>query len=128
MRTKKELNKIIKTINSPTKEDLEIIKRGKILHKALKIAEKNGYKAHLGYLPIFISRQSKILSRQALESLMERIWQRYANDIIFSHAFAKAFFNEKWAWCLQEMVIIDKPLLYIERYLKNKGVDKNANI
>ena len=55
-----------------------------------------------------------------------------SHRIIFSHEFAKAFFGEgfrhrekgrifnewEWEWQLQQMVISEDPIMYLEQFLK----------
>jgi hypothetical protein len=61
------------------------------------IAEKNGYKGHLGLLPMFIKRDpsnKKKLSKKQFSELVSRVWLSKKNDIIFSHDFMKSLFGE----------------------------------
>lgn len=52
------------------------------------------------------------------------------NDIIFSHDFAKAFWGEgeeyaplpEWMYQLQQMVIHDDPIRYLEQFLDREEV------
>lgn len=99
-----------------------------ILYKAIMKAEKNGYKGHLQYLPIHLSKK---LSKTKFKKLLSRIWLIHMNDIIFSHDFAKAFFGDKefrydkhteeklvaWQFRLQEMVLEKNRVKYLERFL-----------
>lgn len=64
-------------------------------------------------------------------NLKEVNWYRIGHNeimaIIFSHDFAKAFWSEermenlphfdKWAWHLQQMVLEEHPLKYLEDFL-----------
>lgn len=64
----------------------------------LKKAEKNGYKDHLRYCPLFLKRHpetKKKFTEKELWDLMARVWLREIEKIIFSHSFAKAYFGEK---------------------------------
>lgn len=83
-----------------------------ILQKAIEKAVKNGYDP----------------DRQIINILIE---QELSAAFIFNHNFAKAFFGEQnmyvceccpnrpcWEIALQEMVISEDPILYLEQYLK----------
>ncbi len=70
----------------------------KILQKAILIAEKNGYKGHLGYLPMFLKRcpeKKEKFTKQEFMDLVSELWLRHKNDIIFDHSFAKAFWGNE---------------------------------
>jgi hypothetical protein len=56
-----------------------------ILYKAIKKAEKNGYKEHLGMLPL-----KKVKDP---EEFAKKIFFARRFEIIFSHDFAKTFFT-----------------------------------
>lgn len=67
----------------------------------IKYAEKNGYKEHVGYFPIFLSPPAdpnKPNYKEFLEKLARRIIWQYRYEIIFSHDFAKTFFGEVDEW------------------------------
>lgn len=109
----------------------------KILQKAIEKAEKNGYrgfslvdKEAIVYIPHAQLWQYKKSPYNVYVSLY---------TIIFSHYFAKAFFGEgftcqvhdhprlptnnncdhipAWQYHLQQMVILEDPILYLERFI-----------
>ncbi len=91
-----------------------------IIQKAILKAEKNGYKGHLDYCPLFLKRKpdlKKKLTKKELMDLVSELWLRHINEIIFSHDFAKAYFLDKWQQMLQNMVIKKNPLKFLEKYL-----------
>lgn len=94
-----------------------------ILYKAIKKAEKNGYRGHMCYLPMFLKRdpsKKKKLSKRTFMQLMSRIWFMNKETIIFSHEFAKAFFpkdSDYYHYHLQMMVIKKNPIEYLEKFL-----------
>lgn len=88
------------------------------------LAEKNGYKDHLEWLPVLP------LTKSSADDLLSKLlWQR-RYEIIFSHNFAKAIFNESvvidtedgektavfWHFHLRYMVVEEDPLQYLEDY------------
>ena len=94
------------------------MKNKQILQKATDRAFENGwgepYKMDWG------SEEAKNLW---LESILEHYY-----EVIFSHDFAKAFWGEElngwppmnWESHLQQMVLEEEPLKYIERFLTKK--------
>lgn len=87
-----------------------------ILRKAIGKAEKKGYE-----VPPEISCEYKV-DGASVE------WVK--SDIIFSHSFAKAFWNKQgvhtasfpsWKFHLQQMVLEEEPLRYLEGFLSEKG-------
>jgi hypothetical protein len=74
------------------------MKDEEILYKAIMKAEKNGYRDHLNYLPLHMSfvntKAKKQFTKKKFKSLITRIWYSHAEEIIFSHNFAKAFFGD----------------------------------
>jgi len=93
-----------------------------ILFKAIEQAEKNGYKEHLNYLPLFIRPIKN------LDLLAKRIFWTRKNDIIYSHNFAKAYFGDSdsiyrydaWIKHLEEMSKEKDDIKYLEKFLKTK--------
>jgi hypothetical protein len=106
-----------------------------ILQKVIIKAEKNGYKGHMQYLPMFLKRdpsKKKKLSKKDFMKFMSRIWFIHKNDIIYSHEFAKAFFGEKkhmeccgslgnnlkeYQYYLMWLVKIPHPIIELEKFL-----------
>jgi len=90
-----------------------------ILYKAIRKAEKNGYSEHLIYLPILTNDVYNV------DTLAMNIFFAHKHEIVFSHAFAKAFFGEQdiiycsgaWARRLEDMSQEDNEIKYIERFL-----------
>jgi len=96
-----------------------------ILQKAIEKACKNGYgdgkcNSTIEWITEKDEQWGTIFTASSLESL------------IYSHAFAKAFFGEEicdevitgqeeggylWQYHLQQMVISDDPIRYLEQYL-----------
>ena len=95
----------------------------RILYKAIMKAEKNGYKGHLEYLPMFLKRdpsKKKGLSKTAFRDLISRLWLVHTYDIVFSHDFAKAFFvddGDYYHYYLQQMVLKRNPIKYLEKFI-----------
>ncbi len=106
-----------------------------IIQKAILKAEKNGYKGHLEYCPLFLKRKpemKKKLTKQEFMDLVSELWLKHLNEIIFSHKFAKTYWSEKdytdgkivicnlkaWQYHLQAMVLEEKPLKYLKEFLK----------
>jgi len=83
----------------PQKRDKNELKNASILAKVIKIAEKNGFKEHLSFLPLFLSykngKNNRKFNKKQFLALIERIWERNKEKIIFSHAFALAFWGSK---------------------------------
>jgi len=99
---------------------MENNKRDKdIFYRAILQAEKNGYKEHLNFLPVFISKTAR------LEDLAKAIFIKHKNEIIYSHTFAKAFFGEEdqvysrnaWVNHLKEMSRTPNEIDYLESFL-----------
>lgn len=90
-----------------------------ILYNSILKAEKNGYTEHLVHLPI--------LTRDTYnaDELAKSIFFAHKREIIFSHAFAKAFFGNDdvvysvnaWARRLEEMSKEDNEIKFLERFL-----------
>lgn len=55
----------------------------------IKKAEANGYKDHLGMLPVLP------MCKTSADILMSKIFWQRRYEIIFSHSFAKAFWGEQ---------------------------------
>ena len=93
-----------------------------ILYEAILVAEKNGYKGYLNYLPLFV----KLIKNP--NYLCKRIFYMHRNNIMFSQDFAKAFFGNEdslyqkkaWVYHLQQMSYEDKPIIYLAKMLKYK--------
>lgn len=98
--------------------------QSEILQKAIEKAVKNGLDKHL--LP----------SDYEVECLANRCWLDAGDElidmktIIFSHSFAKAFWKgviimggsvphgiESWRYHLQQMVLEEDPISYLEKFL-----------
>ena|SRR5260370_34652041 len=102
-----------------------------ILQKAIEKALSNNWDAMVPLIPTYaleLANPDKVT--QAIRS------KRSINDIIFDHSFAKAFWGEKnyvngirtntgaiagevkmWQYHLKQMVIEEKPLSYLSKYL-----------
>ena len=86
-----------------------------ILKKAIKQAENNGYNFPFSWEALNLS-----------DTLLGEY--RWYPSIIFSHSFAKAFWKKDviikgtgtiydWCYYLQQMVLEEEPLKYLERFL-----------
>lgn len=81
-----------------------------ILQQCFKEAQKNGWKYEV----------DKIHWGQLLE-------KKNYYSIIFSHSFAKSFFQDKephwtenvWEYHIKEMVLIEDPLAYLQQFLND---------
>lgn len=102
-----------------------------ILKKAIEKAEKNGWGSRWFGRP---------LSKCNLEFSVSSDWATILDmdnftdcrfsikNVIFSHDFAKAFWGEElegwpptdWETHLQQMVLEEEPLKYLERFLEEK--------
>ena len=117
--------------------------------KAVKKAEKVGYKGHLGMLPLPHLRINRG------DSFLEAVFWNHRYEILYSHDFAKAIFGEKDMWSetdctcggvdfhiggfdahrptckrvkaqrgylfhLKQMVVEENPFLYLENYVYGK--------
>ena len=93
-----------------------------ILGKAIEKALSNNWDVMLPLIPTYaleLANPDKVV--QAIKS------KRSVNDIIFDHSFAKAFFpkedehsfhkDDTWKYYLQQMVLEEDPLKYLEKYL-----------
>ena len=99
-----------------------------ILREAIDKAEKNGYKGHIKYLPIFINpTKSKKINDKAYDNLANDMFYFHGREIIFDVSFQKAFFPEgevdeernvikDWKYHTTEMCK-KNPIRYIESYL-----------
>jgi len=77
---------------------------------AIEQAERNGWKASLD-----VNRANTQAYAYWLQLC---VYDHSCFKIIFDHSFAKAFFaNRDWQAFLQDMVLQDDPLRYLERYL-----------
>lgn len=81
-----------------------------ILKKAIEKAIKNGF--------IWEGATLKEIEKQWIDADWRFIvsGKGYYTDI-FSHSFAKAFFLDKWREMLQNMVLEEEPLKFLEKYL-----------
>lgn len=102
-----------------------------IIRKAVDKASKNGYTGWKSFVPAF--PPLKVKSKRKLEELFGATLLFHKEKIIYSHDFAKAFWGEKghvrkyldgikmepiaWKYHLQEMVILEEPMEYLEKYL-----------
>ena len=117
-----------------------------ILKKVIKKANKNGYKLKYEDLVPSVVKTNKDVSDVKVWLLQKMILTMYAPTIIFNHDFAKAFWGEKehyfgeegvseckcgyqpyesagagdmcWKVYLQQMVIEEEPLKYLEQFIK----------
>lgn len=99
-----------------------------ILRAAIDKAEKNGYKRHLMYLPIFINpTKSKKMNNEAFDKLANNMFYFHGREIIFDVSFQKAFFPKgeidkkrnvikDYKYHTAEMCKTN-PIRYIEAYL-----------
>lgn len=99
-----------------------------ILRKAIDKAEKNGYKGHLRYLPIFINpTKDKKLDKEGYDKLANDLFYFHGREIIFDIGFINTFFPKdeidkkrnvikNWKYHTDEMLKIS-PIKYIESYL-----------
>ena len=106
-----------------------------IFSKAYKQAEKNGYDLKesgvFGFVEKEASQYYKIPMGTCLSYSTLGI-----EKVIFSHSFAKAFWGEKlipqeygyyictlesWKYHLQQMILEEEPLKYLEKFLKGIG-------
>ena len=101
------------------------MKNEQILEKAIKKAIKNGWKKRFIFCDDWVPCEVEEPSKGIL---------RTARDIIFSHDFAKAFWAgnaitgickhgdyqemKVWQYHLQQMVLEEEPLKYLEKFLK----------
>lgn len=92
-----------------------------ILQKAVAKARKNGF----NFCPTVLEKT--LINATYDEAIFYN--NNYNNDIIFSHEFAKAFWGEEimvtsignllaWKFHLQQMVLKEAPLKYIEKFLE----------
>ena len=98
-----------------------------ILKKAIEKAIKNGYAS--GIRDDYMFKKDKAITQLILDTLTKY-------SIIFSHNFAKAFFDENyyveyiddegrwsdsnllnWQYHLQQMVLEENPIKYLEHFL-----------
>lgn len=106
---------------------------GEILHKAIKKAQANGFVLPDDDLSYDASRLNKFKYYEPAEAILIR-------GIIFDHKFAKAFWGEVeitknedrrflssgtmtygWRWQLQQMVLEEEPIKYIEGFLESNN-------
>jgi hypothetical protein len=76
-----------------------------ILFKALNQACKNGFTFDSDYI---LYDYVEMITCMGIEF-----------KVIYSHAFAKAFFTNNWPYHLQQMVIDEEPIKYLERFLND---------
>ena len=97
----------------------------KILRKAIEKAEKTGYECHV------------CICKEVMSDYLKN--GGFYRELIFDHDFAKAFWGEetekiygitgmahphlayfqpKWKYHLQRMVLEEDPILYLEQFLK----------
>lgn len=109
-----------------------------ILHKAVSKAEDNNYKfprENCMFYPLINSDFEYPYFYYTEE--WTGTWSLHINEIIFDHGFAKAFWGthtndagwtkesnytkleriEEWQYHLQQMVLEEEPLKYLERFL-----------
>ena len=102
-----------------------------IIRAAVDKASKNGYDRWKSFVPAF--PLLKVKSKKKLQELIGATLFLNKEKIIFSHDFAKAFWDEKahvrkyldnlatdtiaWKYHLQEMAILEDPIKYLERFL-----------
>ncbi|HYT41097.1 MAG TPA: hypothetical protein VEP90_02010 [Methylomirabilota bacterium] len=92
-----------------------------ILKKAIEKALHNNWEQMLPFVPTWALEQANE------DRLVQHIIKTYGKSIIFSHDFAKAFFpktdehsfhkDDAWKYYLQQMVLEEEPLKYLEKYL-----------
>lgn len=111
--------------NKKKKDEKEYAK--KILGKAIRIAEKNGYKGHLKYLPLFLPSTKKLRTPEVLDKLANDIFYSQGWNIMFSPGFAKNFWKKPevtkdtfkdWKYHLIEMGRSKNPIKYLEKYVE----------
>jgi len=99
----------------------------KILGIAIRMAEKNGYKGHLKYLPLFTPSTKKLRDRKELDKLADGIFYSKGWNIMFSPGFAKTFWKKPevtkdtfkdWKYHLVEMGRAKSPIKYLEKYIE----------
>jgi len=104
-----------------------------LFYEIILFAEKNGYKGHLGMLPVMP------ICKTSYEALAKTIFWEKRYEIIFSHEFAKAFFGDnrvhptlgtdwgqpinkiygsicKWEYILSIIVLEEDPFKYLKEY------------
>ena len=84
--------------------------REEILKEAIEKAVKNTFFFKGADYKKFDEDNQKMYFHKLTKS--NRHWR-----IIFSHDFAKAFFPGRWKEHLQSMVILEKPIKYLEKFL-----------
>jgi|SRR6266487_1980242 len=92
-----------------------------ILQKAIEKAQKNGWDRP------DIEEIWEYYDKATSETPGHYSFNFMVKDLIFSHSFAKAFFpkedehgfhkDDAWKFYLQEMVIEEKPLQYLRKFL-----------
>lgn len=99
-----------------------------ILRAAIDKAEKNGYKGHLRYLPIFVHTvDDKKASLEKLDKLANDVFYFHGREIIFSQGFITSFFPKNevdeernilkdYKYHTAKMYS-ENPIKYIEKYL-----------
>lgn len=99
-----------------------------ILRKAINKAEKNGYKGHLRYLPLFINPTGdKKIDNRDLDKIANETFYFHGREIIFSFSFINAFFPKNeldkernvikdFKYHTNEMLKTN-PIRYVEEYL-----------
>lgn len=121
------------------------MKEAEILRKAFKKAADNGMKSIHGYYPQNTEFQVSYKGEYFLFRTPDKYGERFVpEEFIFSHDFAKAFWGlkevcincgndigaapskncykhtfreERWEYCLKQMVLEEEPLKYLEKFL-----------
>ena len=103
-----------------------------ILKKAIEMAIKNGYNLGQDFKKIYIDNGYLYHKTEHMTEFISEFEDRlYASgeEIIFSHEFAKAFWGIKpyqykgitlitWQYHLQQMVLEEKPIKYLKKFIK----------
>ena len=123
----------------PRKKKVSEMTNEQILYKAIEKAEKGGYTPWWWEEELSVIKKIEIDLNGFIiwlgdkyEDDEQKDWDKYTLNIfqiIFSHGFAKAFWGEglvenanlimqyQWQYHLQQMVISEEPLKYIEKFL-----------
>lgn len=98
---------------------MEGFKKVEILLKAMDKALKNGWDTGWSYLPLWKHADEKT-KRFWLEDILmsDEGEPRFTyKGLVFSHPFAKAFWGVAWEHHLQQMVLEEEPLIYLEKFV-----------
>ena len=88
-----------------------------IWEKIIEKAVKNGfYKEHFFQYKSMANRNIEYTNKDFAKRLANDFSGKYCRLIIFSHDFARALFKDKWKACLQEMVLQEEPLKFLETW------------